>query len=95
MKARRLIEGSLYEPETLNVVFQAFDQGWAEIADHFGSDPESIEDARTRLAHACLIVARDDSDDPERIKMDALQVMALAYRERNDFGVGPLGSVTD
>ena len=50
---------------------------------------------RTRLAHACLIVARDDSDDPERIKMDALQVMALAYRERNDFGVGPLGSVTD
>ncbi|HEY8276806.1 MAG TPA: hypothetical protein VIG52_07415 [Methyloceanibacter sp.] len=42
MKARRLIEGSLYEPETLNVVFQAFDQAWAEIAgrtDAFGVGP--------------------------------------------------------
>jgi hypothetical protein len=33
------------------------------------------------LAHACLIVARDGSDDPERIKIDALQVMGLAYRQ--------------
>jgi hypothetical protein len=34
------------------------------------------------LFYACLVVARDGSDDPERIKVDALQVMALAYRER-------------
>lgn len=78
MKARRLIEGSLYQPETLQIIIQAFDQGCAEIADHFGTDPRTVEDARTRLAHACLIVSREDSDDPERIKNDALQVMALA-----------------
>jgi hypothetical protein len=82
MKARRLIESSLYEPETLDVIFRGFDDAWSEIADHFGTDPRSIEDARARLAHACLIVSREDSDDAERIKRDALQVMALAYRTR-------------
>jgi hypothetical protein len=82
MKARGLIEGSLYEPETLQVIFQAFDKAWREIADHFGNDPRTIEDARVRLAHACLIVSSEVSDDAERIKSDALQVMALAYRER-------------
>jgi hypothetical protein len=82
MKARRLIEGSLYEPQTLRVIFAGFDQAWSEVAGHFGTDPRFVEDARLRLAHACLIVAHEGSDDPERIKMDALQVMALAYRER-------------
>jgi hypothetical protein len=82
MKARRLIEGSLYEPDTLRVIFEGFDQAWGEIAEHFGTDPHALEDARLRLAHACLVVARDDSDDAERIKMDALRVMALAYRQR-------------
>ena len=82
MKARRLIEGSHYDPRTLRVISNGFDQAWGEIADHFGTDPRSIEDARLRLAHACLVVARDGSDDPERIKIDALQVRALAYRQR-------------
>jgi hypothetical protein len=81
MKARRLIESSIYEPETLQVIFQAFDDGWCEIAHHFGHDPKTVEDARMRLAHACLIVSHQDSDDPERVKKDALQVMALAYRK--------------
>ncbi len=81
MKARRLIEGSLYEPRTLRVIFEGFDQAWSEVANHFGTDPRSIEDARLRLAHACLVVAYEGIDDPERIKIDALQVMALAYRQ--------------
>ena len=81
MKARRLIESSAFEPETLQIISQAFDQAWGEIAHHFGADAPTIEDARTRLAHACLVVAREGSNDPERIKADALQVMALAYRQ--------------
>ena len=82
MKARRLIEDSHYEPRTLRIIFDGFDQAWNDVADQFGTDARTIEDARLRLARACLIVARDGSDDPERIKMDALQVMALAYRKR-------------
>ena len=77
MKARRLIESSIYQPEALQTAFKAFDDAWAEIAHHFDGH---AEDARARLAHAVLIVTREDSDDPERLKNDALQVMALAYR---------------
>jgi hypothetical protein len=79
MKARRLIESSIYEPETLQTAFKAFDDAWTEIAHHFDGH---AEDARARLAHAVLIVTREDSDDPEQLKNDALQVMALAYRDK-------------
>ena len=65
MKARRLIESSIYQPETLQTAFKAFDDAWAEIAHHFDGH---AEDARARLAHAVLIVTREDSDDPERLK---------------------------
>jgi len=82
MEARRLLEGSHYEPRTLRVICEGFEKAWDEISSHFGAEPRSIEEAQIRLAHACLAVARDGSDDPERIKIDALQVMALAYRER-------------
>lgn len=82
MKARRLIETATFQPETLHVIFTAFDEAWSEIAHHFDGDAGQIERARMRLAHAVLIIARDDSDDVERLKIDALQVMALAYRER-------------
>jgi hypothetical protein len=82
VKARRLIEASTFEPETLQVVCKAFDEAWAEISHHFAADESEIEQARMRLAHAVLIVAREDSNVPGRVKNDALQVMALAYRER-------------
>ena len=53
MKVRRLIEASILDPETLHVVFQAFDDAWSEIAHHFDGHGEQ---ARLRLAHALLIV---------------------------------------
>ncbi len=79
MKARRLIERSSFPPETLHVIFEAFDHAWSEISHHF---PDHQEPARIRLAHAVLVLAREDSEDAERLKNDALQVMALAYRQR-------------
>jgi hypothetical protein len=79
MKARNLLENSIYDPEKLEVVFTAFDAAWAEISHHFEGDTEQ---ARLRLAHAVLIVTNDDSADPQHVKRDALQVMALAYRRR-------------
>ena len=56
MKARRLLESSTFEPETLRVNFQAFDAAWTEIAEHFAGDEAATEDARLRLAHAVLIM---------------------------------------
>ena len=82
MKARRLIEGSHYDPRTLGVISKGFDQAWGEIADHFGTEPRSIEDARLRLAHACLIVARDGSDDPVEGFFDSATDATAALAQR-------------
>jgi hypothetical protein len=68
------------DPETLSVVFEAFDAAWSEIAGHFGEMPETIENGRVRLAHAVLVVARGDSRNPEQLKVEALEVMALTYK---------------
>jgi hypothetical protein len=78
MKARRLIDGASFGPETLKAVGEAFDQAWAEIASNFG-DIE-IEDARLRLAEAMLSVATESSTDVAALRAGALQAMALDYR---------------
>lgn len=78
MKARSLLEHATFEPETLTAIFAAFDKAWLEIADRF---PENADEMRTRLAHAMLVVAREDSRDVERLKNEALQVVALAFRD--------------
>jgi hypothetical protein len=81
MKARELISGSSFGPEALHVLFQAFDAAWNEIARNVGANPLAIEAARLKLANATLAVAREDSRDPETLKRDALQTMAMRYRE--------------
>jgi hypothetical protein len=82
MKARRLIDNAAYGPETLKVITQAFDEAWLMIAGNFGNDPQDIEKARLRLAHAVLSVAYEDSRDVEALKVGALEAMALAYHEK-------------
>ncbi|MGE3703234.1 MAG: hypothetical protein AB7G08_31510 [Hyphomicrobiaceae bacterium] len=54
MKARALIEGAAYGPETLKTMTQAFDKAWASIAHHFAKNEEDTARARERLAHAVL-----------------------------------------
>jgi len=75
MNVRRLVEGSSFASETLTVIFQAFDEAWASVAAQFTDDPL---DARERLAHAVLLVAREDSRDPDQLKEEALRIFKLA-----------------
>ena len=82
MKARHLIGSSIFGPQALQVVFRAFDGAWSEIEVRFGSDQRAIERARTRLAYAILLVASEDSDDPESLKREALKVMAATSPDR-------------
>jgi hypothetical protein len=79
MLARRLLENATFTPETLTVIYRAYDAAWAQVAHLF---PENVETARARLAHAVLVVAREDSRDAEALKNDALQVLALALGKR-------------
>jgi len=80
MKARALIDGATFGPETLKAMGQAFDQAWAEIAGHFGDTATQIGNARLRLAEAPLSIATDGSTDVAALKTGALQAMAMDYR---------------
>jgi hypothetical protein len=77
MRARRWIDGASFGPDTLKAMGQAFDEAWAEIADHLGTE---VESARLRLAEAMLSVAAEGSTDVAVLKTGALQAMALDYR---------------
>jgi len=81
MKARELIRKGGYPPDQLNVLFEAFDGAWAQIANHFyGESAERIEAARERLARAIVAAAANSSEptlDAGALKNLALEIMAL------------------
>ena len=77
MKARQLISRASYGPETLTVLFKAFDDAWQQLAPKHGDDPLAIEAARLRLANTILSLASEDSKDPEELKAAALRVISL------------------
>ena len=79
MEAKRLIEDAHFSPETLHVLFAAFDAAWEEIADHFGPSQEVRKRAGLQLAHAVLAVAGEEPHDIGELKRNALAVMALSY----------------
>jgi hypothetical protein len=75
MRARRIIEGAAYPPETLAAVFQAFDQAWAEIeSDFVGDGPR--ENGRLMLASIVLMLARDHVGEADELKRTAIKLMA-------------------
>ena len=91
MKARQLIEGATYGPETLKVIGKAFDDAWSEISGQFSNSELQAQSARLELAHAVLAIAREDSCDSDELKNAALQIMAMNYREQSD-SVGPVSA---
>ena len=80
MRAANILAGCTYGPEALKIIGKAFDDAWANIAQHFAGDASLAEAARERLAHAVLVAATEDSRESEPIKLLALQIMALSYR---------------
>jgi hypothetical protein len=80
MEARPLIDGAAFGPAALKVIWQAYDEAWAQIAANFGSDHLVLRTARVTLANAILAVASDTSRDVEALKNAGLRAMALNYR---------------
>ena len=80
MRARRVIDGAAFGPETVKAMGEAFDQAWAEVSVHFGDTPSQIENARLRLAEAMLSITTDGATDVAALKTGALQAMAMDYR---------------
>jgi hypothetical protein len=85
VKARKVLEGASFSPETLKVVGEAFDDAWASIAHLYGSELE-IERARLRLANSILAVAALHEHNVEALKKAALAHMAINYRDRSEPG---------
>ena len=54
MKARVLLAGGSFDHATLKVVWDAFDMAWGQIAPAVGSNPESVNAARIKLANRML-----------------------------------------
>lgn len=79
--ARELIDGSSYSPETLKILYQAFDEAWATIAPKYADDPDLAEIARLKLANAILSFPADEIKDAEQIKNSSLQLIALGYAD--------------
>ena len=80
MKARQLIADSSYGPDTLKVLFQAFDEAWKVVAPRTGQGEMVVEAARLKLASIVLTVATSESRDAEQIKSAALILMNIGQK---------------
>jgi hypothetical protein len=75
-KARQMVNGSLYDPETVKMLDGAFDSVWEEIAGNFSS-PLAREAARLKLANVVLSLAAEGERDAERLKQRAVGTMSV------------------
>lgn len=50
MEASKLLDAAPFEPDTVKVLKQAFDEAWARIAPSIV--PDRVDDTRLSLAHA-------------------------------------------
>ena len=78
MRAKQLIDGSHLDPDTLHIVYQAFDQAWDTIASRY-CDPKELEHARLHLATAVLSLSQNGANDVDVLREGALLVMADKY----------------
>lgn len=78
MPIRKLIDNASFAPETLDVIYRAFDLAWAEVAPRLGTDPTAIEFARTRLAQIVLAQSPSEPTDPLPIKTAAVAAFVSA-----------------
>jgi hypothetical protein len=81
-KARALIGGASFDPATLRIVTQAFDDAWTAVAHHYTS-PLAIEAARLKLANIVLSLAGAGERDPDRLRDQALRVFQFADPKRS------------
>ena len=79
MKARALIDGAPFGPETAKAIGEAFDQASVRIKAIFGNDHGAVEAARIRLAEAILSVATEGNTDVRDLKNRAIVELAQDY----------------
>jgi hypothetical protein len=75
-KAQELITGATYDPATLKMLDQAFEEAWSDIAGNYQSSL-AVEAARLKLANVVLSVAAEGERDPKTLKDRAVRIMTV------------------
>jgi hypothetical protein len=75
VKARALIGGASYDPDTLKVLYQAFDDAWEQIAPEVADRSAATYAARMKLAETILGLARNGARDVQALTDAAVQTM--------------------
>ena len=75
MKARQMIEGASFDPQQLQAIAKAFDDAWEQIAPSVGNRQQAVEAARLKLANVVLSLAKNGTQETERLTEEALKIM--------------------
>jgi hypothetical protein len=82
MKAHERICGAAYPPETLKVMFEAFDDAWTEVGPSMGTASTTVEMARESLADIMLSLAKTQPIESEGLRNAAVAAFRAMYRIR-------------
>ena len=73
---KKLIGSGSYDPDTLKILYEAFDNAWEQIAPNVGDRPEAIEAAQMKLANIVMALATNGKPmDAEALTQAALDLM--------------------
>jgi hypothetical protein len=75
-RARALIAGASYAPDTLKMISRGFDDAWQRVAGNYKSPP-AIEAARLKLANIVLSLAAEGERDPARLRDRAVSTLCV------------------
>ena len=73
MEACKLLDAAPFDPYTIQVLKQAFDEAWASISPTIPAD--RVADTRLSLAHAIVAHAATGAVDAEALKVAALKAV--------------------
>jgi hypothetical protein len=75
MKALRLLEDTVHDPEILKIVLTAFDMAWAELQREHPTPASARADERHRLATVMLTYVAQDTRNSAELKKTTLMAM--------------------
>jgi hypothetical protein len=82
VKALQLIRSGAFPPDVLRVIFEAFDDAWAEVGTDVSIRASAVETARLSLATIVLSLAAQAPVERGALKAAAVE----AFRQKHRIG---------
>jgi hypothetical protein len=74
-RAHQVLAGSSFDPAALKNLCELFDKVWASLAPEFADSPETVADARTRLAMLMVKLSADRQLSDAQITATATRLL--------------------